>query len=277
MLLSRKNLYNPFKNSFLRFLSSHSFLPSNDTILVIENINLYYQPVPDPITAIIFFIIMALLFIIGVYLHLKLLDMLKRENGLLNNVTKTFVIANIILWSVVGSSITITNLVHSLPNFITQWLCPTIWFLNYMAGNMILTHSFICASLRYAFIVHTDRVNSFGRERMKKLFLILFLLISIFVTLWKAIDGADLDSLSYINKCYRKHHDVFLVETSTLNVFKKNFCEMTGGLPEMEGFPYFIALIKQIGCMASMATILVSGSNLTEGFIYCRLFIYMHR
>ena len=66
--------------------------------MVIEDINLYYQPVPDPITATMFFIIMAILFIIGVYLHLKLLDMLKRENGLLNNVTKTFVIANIILW-----------------------------------------------------------------------------------------------------------------------------------------------------------------------------------
>ena len=32
------------------------------------------------------------------------------------------------------------------------------------------------------------------------------------------------DTMSFINKCHGKHHKVFLIDTSTLNIAKRNFC-----------------------------------------------------
>ena len=93
---------------------------------------------------------------------------------------------------------------------------------------MVSFHSCLSATMRYYFIVHTEKVNSFGKERVKNIFLVLSILIPLVVTIWKAIDGSEVDAMSFINKCYSRQHKVFLIETLTVNVFKKSFCEVEG-------------------------------------------------
>ena len=276
MPLTSNNYYNPFTEPFLgSFVHSSSFL-TNDSRMILEDIDLYHQPVPGPIVAGLFSAGMVLILIVGLYLHLEILFMLKKEDSILKSITKTFVYAQMMLWSICILLINLTNFVHTLPSMVTNFVCPLIRFLMYLCVNLVTFHSFVSATMRYFFIVHTEKVNSYGKEKVKTIFHVLSILIPLTITIWKAMDGVELDAMSFINKCYGTHHKVFLIETSTLNVFKRNFCEMEN-YEELEGYDLLIALGKQIFCMASMATMLIMGSNISEGFIYYKLFSHMNR
>ena len=250
--------------------------PSNATNIILEDVDLYYQPVPNPFVAGTFSVIMVLILIMGYYLNIELYLMLKNEDTILKNVSKAYVFAQMIFMPTAIISICLTNFVHNLPPAISKFICPVAWFLFYFCYNMISFHSFVSATMRYLFIVHTDKVNSYGKQRVKNVFLIASILIPLLITVWKAMDGSELDPMSFFNKCYGKHHKLFLVEISTAKVFKKNFCEVTSFV-ELEGLEKVTALAKQVFCIASMTTILIMGSNISEFFIYYKLFCYMDR
>ena len=280
MILTTNHFYHPFMDSFLGiFISDQDRQVQNVTSSILEKINLYHQPMPDPFYASIFFLVMAIEVIVGCYLHKKVLVLLKKENGILKNVTKTFVFAQMIFWPLTVFMITITNFIHPLQDVFGQWFCLTAWLFLYFPMNLVASHSFSVAMMRYFFIVHSTKVSILGKETTKKLFHLLSILLPLFVTfglIRKATDGSELDTMSFINKCYGKHHKTFLIETSTLNVFKKNFCEMNT-YDDMKVSAQIVALLKQFICVASTTTMLIMGSNLTEGIIYLRLFAYMSR
>ena len=276
MLSTRKNYYHPFTDSFLGAFAQSNSMITNDTSMILEDIDLYFQPVPRPIVAGIFCGVLVIILILGLFLDLKILRMLKKEDSIVKNITRTFVFAHMTLLPILIITINLTNFVHNLPPMITNFICPLIWFLIHFCINLSTFHSFVTATMRYFYIVHTDKVNSIGKEKVKKIFHAMSTLIPLIVTIWKSMDGAELDPFSFINKCYGTHHKVFLVETSTLNVFTKSFCEIEN-FAEVEGYNFFVALVKQIFCVASMTTILIMGSNLTEGLIYYKLFSHMNR
>ena len=159
---------------------------------------------------------------------------------------------------------------------------PIAWFVIYLSLNFsththALRQSWGISSKVQFFIVHNERVQLIGKQKVKKYFHVLSILVPLLITLWKAIDGSELDSFSMFNKCYGKHHRTFLVETSTINVFKKNFCNMPN-YHNMNGYlEVIVAITKNILCLTSTCTILLFGSNLTEGIIYYLLFSYMNK
>ena len=278
MMVTRNNLYNPYTNSFLGvFVNNDLDSIDTKTELILEDIDLYFQPVPDPVTAIIFLAIMTILIALGIYLHLKVLKMLKKENSLLKNLTRNFMIFQLISWPLSVFLLNITNFFHSFPSEISQWVCPILWFLIYFFLNLMTSHSLFSALIRYFFIVHNDRVQSWGKERTKKLFEVMSILMPLLVTLWKANDGSELYFLSFLNKCNGKHHKTFLVETSTLNVNKIGFCEIPD-YHEMKDYgEVIIALSKNVICLTNAAMMILMGSNLTEGIIYYLTFSHMSR
>ena len=55
MMITRNNLYNPYTNSFLGvFVNNDLDSIDTKTELILEDIDLYFQPVPEPVTASIF-------------------------------------------------------------------------------------------------------------------------------------------------------------------------------------------------------------------------------
>ena len=276
MLLTKANLYHPFKDSSLRICLKETLESDDLNGFVLEDIYLYHQPVLDPVIASICSLIMTILLFLGEYLHHKILIMLKKENSILNHITMVFVYAQMILWPLVIFLITTTNIVHPLNKLIGQWFCTLLRFFVYLLLNIVISHSLIAALMRYVFIVHTSTVEVYGKEKFKKLFLLLSISIPLFITILKVNDGAELDGLSFINKCNGKHHEVFLTETSTLNVFKKNFREF-GGYYQHDVYGQLFAFLKNLSSIASMSAMLIVGSNLTEGIIYYRLFCHMNK
>ena len=278
-LPTRNNLFHPFLNSSLGFLNyTNTKLRKKEKLPdVLEEIDLYYQPVNHPLTSSVLLIFYISLFFIGEYLHLKVLLVLKKDNGLLKTVSRIFAIAQMVCWPVIFILITATSLVHPLASVTGEWFCTATWFVAYYLQFVISSHSLIAASMRYCFIVHTEKVEKYGTQKAKKLFLLLYICIPVFMTVWTANNGKETDLMSFFNKCYGKHHKVFLIETSTLNVLKRSFCGVQDVLEDSSFNERVVIVLKRLSCIASTTSTLIMGSNLTEGIIYFKLFRYMNR
>ena len=176
MLPKSQHLYHPFKDSYFGiFLKDHTS-PENTTGFVVDNIDLYYQPVQDPVIGIIFFFLKLSLVIIGEFINIKVLIMMKKENGIVKDVAKLFTVTQMIVWPFNLLFITSTDFIYPLNEVIGQWYCTFGWFFYYLCFTIMAFHSFIVALMRYFFIVHEEKVEAYGKQKVKKMFLIINLI-----------------------------------------------------------------------------------------------------
>ena len=276
MLSKHQYFHHPFKNSSFGFLLEDNTSPANISGFVVENIDLYYQPVPNPVIALIFFFLKLSLLIIGELINAKVFVMMKKETGLLSDVTKLFVTTQMIfrpLWFLFTTG---TDFIHPLNEVFGQWFCNFGWFGMTLGSQIIVFHSFIAALMRYLYIIHREKVDSYGKDKTKKLFLFLSFFIPLLGSIWTVIEDPELSILSNINKCNGKHHKVFLIETSTLHVLKRNFWEF--GSYELSGsFAIILAILRRVSKIARTVLILITGFNFVEGIIYYKILSHINR
>lgn len=277
MIFEPENFYHPFlHSSFGIFLKNHTNEGDVFAGEVTKDINLYYQPVQIPLLATIFLMIKTVLLVATEYLLYKVYHLAKKENGLVKDVTMVFVFAQMLFWPVWIFFVASTDYIHPLNEVIGQWYCETGSFLFYFPIMIITSHSFISALMRYFFIIHEDKIATYGKEKARRNFLILSVLLPFLMAVWEVADGAELDSFSFINKCNGKHHNVFLIDTSTLNIAKRNFCGFeqynTEGI-----WNQIISWIRMLSCIINKVLLVTIGLNVTEGFLYFRILSHMHR
>ena len=217
MGIGPRNLYHPFKSTSFGILSKESSGGNHIIGQMIEDVDLYYQPVQEPVHAAIFLVVKALLLAAGEYLLVKVYYLMKKENGLVKNITQVLVCAEMIFWPVWVVFAATTDFVHPMNEVVGQWFCETGSFLYYFLGMIMASHSFMSAVLRYFFIVHREKTKAYGKEKVRRIVFVLSILLPLSIAVWKVIDGIELDAMSFVNKCNGKHHKVFLRDTSTLN------------------------------------------------------------
>ena len=260
--------YHPFEKSSFGMLLKHQSHGENVSGAFLSDIELYHQPVPDPSIAIFFVFLRLMLIILGLYVHFRLLALIKEETGLVHDVAKLYAYVNMFLWPFWFLFTTSTDFVHPLNQVIGQWYCRLGWILIYLSWTTTAFHSFIVSTMRYFCIVHQKSVEVFGKDRFKKLFFIISWTIPVLVVIWAGIEGSELDHMSFINKCYNKHHIAFLIDTSSLNVFKRNFCEFDTYV--------YSGYLRRISCIAKTTVMVIMGFNFSEAIVYCRIFIHIH-
>ena len=111
---------------------------------------------------------------------------------------------------------------------------------------------------------------------VKKIFLFLSVFLPLLLMVWSIADKTDIDAISLFNKCYGTYHKVFLFDTSTVKVAKRNFCEfveydVSGSLGKI------IATIRRYACITRTLLILFLGFNFTEFFIYYKILTHTFR
>ena len=274
----KHNFYHPFKNPSIRVTIEENAINKHQNGYIIGEIDLYYQPVQIPAIGITFFLIKLPILILGIFLNIKVLSLIKRETSVVNDVTKVATYAQMIFWSTFVYFTTVTDFVHPLNEILGQWVCEFGWFITYFFTNIFTLHSFLVALMRYCFIVHNDKFEKgFRKQKTERVFLFLSLFIPLLMVIWGAISRSELDILSYINKCNGKHHNVFLIETSTVDVLKRNFCEFDSY--DSPNFPFgqIIDAIKRVSCIARTTVLVLMVLNFTEIVIYYKIFSHMIR
>ena len=271
MSLNTRHLYHPFEQSSLGF----SLPPNpheNRTSLIMEDIDLYYQPLPNPAVAIIQFLLKLTYTILGEFVQFKLLNMVKKENCLVNEVTQFYCIVSLVVAPVCLLYETATDFFHPIKQIVGNWVCTTGRIIMSLFYDVATLHSFITALMRYVFIIHEDKVRAIGKTKTKRIFLILAIFIPIVFVTWDLVENQEFDWLLSMNKCYGVDHKVFLAEIST---GKKFFCEMTSF--DANGHDPFTNKMREYTCTIKFVLRLVIALNIAEGFMYILLFSYMKR
>ena len=241
---------------------------------VITDINLYYQPTRQPVVAIIFFILKCIIIIVGEYIHMHILDFLKLEGGLVSDILKMFLRVQMVYWPVTVLFGTTTDFFHPLQDIIGEWYCKFGYFWIVGGMTLIVFHSFIVGLMRYIFVVHNERVVSYGKEKAKKMFFLASILIPVFVTLWGHLNGRDPSAITSLNKCYGVHHKVFLIENRGDSTMRRNFCLFED---DDEEPGQFLTTLRKTSCTLRSALYAIMGFNVVEGLLYWRTVVHANK
>ena len=273
MNLASHNFYHPFENSSLGFLLNDGLLPADvNAGEVLDKVNLYYQPLETPSVAIMIFIVKVIVICIGEVVGTKLLACLKKEKSITNNVTKLFIISQMILHPILHILELIINTMYPVNEVIGNWFCFLDWLLWGVFMRIGLNNSFICALIRYFFIVHEEKVNHYGKTNVKRWFLYFSLAMPFIQFTLQALGSSP--RLSFVNKCYGTDHQKFLIETSTLNIFKSRFIKLEEPYVDIN---FLLEIGKRICKIIEATLFLIMGFNLTEVFLYYEIFTKIER
>ena len=260
-------LYHPFPNSSFGYLFAHEIDMANVTKgEIVDEIDLYYQPLEKPSIVLTFFFVKSLIICVGEAIGIKLIESLKKENGLLTDVTKVFIIGQMIFHPILLCLDFVVNTIHPVNEIIGNWFCFFTWLLWGVSMRIGVNNSFISALMRYLFIVHETKVNDYGKEKVKRWFLYFCLATPIIQFTLQALEGSP--RLSFIKKCYGIDHRVFLIETSTLNVFKGKFLKLDGNFVDFDNLR---DIGLQICKFLEAISFLIMGFNITETFFYYKI------
>ena len=168
----------------------------------------------------------------------------------------------------VGSS---TFFIYPLSEIAGSWFCVFSFFVMYPAIIFINFHTTVMAMMRYTFIVHDEKVASFGKQRIQSIFHRILGIVPIFMSIWTYFGAADrdYDGSMIINKCNGSYHKIFLLLWS-FDEPRDVWSARCGVKNIIKGPLSFIELMKKIQCGANIILTLLLISNIFEGFIYYR-------
>ena len=263
--------YHPFSKSFLGLSFSSNLSNEMYSYNLLENLDLYHQPLDPPSIAISLFFVRLTYCILGELVMYKLLKTVRKEKGLVNDVTQFYCIVMITNYPTWLLFTTMTEFLHPLKDIMGQWICSLMRIVFYMNFNVVIFHSFVVALMRYFFIIHEGKVKKFGKQKTKNIFLFLTIFVPILLIVWGFIENQELDTFKWINRCYAVDHKVFLAELTT---GKNLFCTFQ----TIDGeYGYILSVIRQITCITKAVIVMLFGMNLCEGFIYYKIFSHITR
>ena len=273
--------YHPFNQDLLSFFLPNDSSPNKSSLAILDDVELYQQPVEKPNIAILFFFIRLVFTILAEACNYRVIYVTRKDNGILNDIMKLQAYIIMTSMPIRLIFITLTDLMHPLNEVLGQWICSSYWILKTISSQMMLFHSLFIALLRYVFVVHNEKVVNYGKEKMKRWFWYLIIGIPIFNLLWIAIDLVEIDTDNFINRCNGVEHKKFLIQSwSSMGLIKemikKNF-ETLQIHRERNNLTTFFAVLRRISKVAQRVWIIFLASNITEGIIYYKLFQHMRR
>ena len=216
-------------------LSDYKSLEANlsrqeDEFLLFTNIDLYRQPVLPPILSLIVIPIIQIIFVASaIFIQYRTWQMLKRETSVNNLMMVTQAKIHIIFWPNWALAVTFTESFYPLDNLITPYACHMLKFYIYFCLFSFILYSFYASLSRYLFCIHTTRVTKFGREKLIKILYWIFYIHTFVWTVYTHATSFNMDHLPIINSCFGVQHNIFLMESSTLNMLKRHFCVLRTG------------------------------------------------
>ena len=272
-----KQFYHPFEQSSLGLFSGSDSTQNKSSLDLIKDIDLYQQPVEEPKMAVVFFVLRSITSILAEICNYRVLYVLKRDNGVLSDITKLQAYNTMIAVPFRLVFITLTDFMHPLNEFFGQWICSSYWVLIKICNLMMLNHSMLVAILRFIFIVHNEKVIEYGKEKFKNWFWYLSIGIPIFTLLWVSTDPRELDNDAHLNRCNGADHKMFLIKSwSSFGLINKNF-ESIENFQTNDIFAKVFAVIRRVSKLAQRLWVIFFGSNIAEGFIYYKLIQHMRR
>ena len=233
----RSLFYHLNANPYIAFLSENktmspgsftskedSNIPFNDNINLIFSLELV-SFLQKPIVSLCFIMPVQLLFATtAVFIQIRTLDMLKKENSINNRSMTTQAKLHMIFWPSIVLVNTLSDNIYPLSEVFSSTFCAALSFHVYFCAESIVLYSFYAALLRYLCLLHTNKVNRFGKNKLIGIIYWMFYLHTLLWALFTILTRFNFDYLPLINGCYGNYDRVFLMEDSLMHVAQRHFC-----------------------------------------------------
>ena len=225
----------------------------------------------SPATIISTAIIVIAFYLIGIFLHTKIVIVCREEKDLTWKIDIMNSICVMIIFTFKIFIYTITYMVEDLYIYTGKWLCYTSKFIFHFTLLYNGGHSMIISLIKYCIIVHDDQFRHLKDELKRAFFWINIFLPFIQVAL-QVLLVPDF-YLVYggwepINKCLG---DV-KYSKSTWWVM----CDFDAP-PKVYSLQYIAYVIRKCVCKSQVIFIYMIGFNILDMFFYCRIFATMRR
>ena len=237
----------------------------------IDNTSIAIMPDYNIATSIVLETVIAILYVIGLYLNIKILIVSRKEKSMTWRIDFAHSIILIFLY-------TYNPLIHSIPYFVQDlylvtgtWFCYAAKVVSHFLISYLASHSLIIAFLKYIVIVYGEKFGSF-KEKIIKVFFYINVAYPIFLTLLPLIYIPDFFVI------YNGHTHINLCLGNDNRTYTKlwSMCELIGPLEDNSGYNA-INILKWVVCKAHVILFYVGGCNLLDIFFYCKTFAYMRR
>ena len=219
-------------------------------------------------------------FIVGVYLHSKIIITSKRDKQM---TWKLDVVNSLVIFFHYANILTmkgITYLVKDLHVYTGSFFCYVIKVITFSGNTLTTGHSLIIAVMKYTMIVHDIKVRAFGKDKMKKIFLWINIFCPIYWLLFFNIVRPDFlfvfDGISQVNRCLGKS-DLMASDDSNKTALKlHDMCKFEIP-PNPFSAEYSLYIFRTGICWFHIVIVYCNVFSIIEAFIYCRIFIFMRR
>ena len=222
-------------------------------------------------------VLQVLLYFIGVYVQIKIILVCwKEREGNTWQIHFTNSIIVIVYFTLNLPFWMVTIAIPNLSAYTGEWFCYLAAFL-FQYGNFIITsNSFLIATMKYVFILHSLKVLQVGKETVKKIFFAIYLFLPlVFATI--ASVGKDFEQYSEFISCFGLTEQTVATYNTTAKEYQKFFlCKMSSLNNENSNGSTFYVL-TQFFCVLKSSLVWIINTNVPEGFLYYKIFGKMRR
>ena len=232
-----KYLHNPYQDPYLVFLSHprnmsndsyHLDANSSDTSIGSMNLisitEIGAQTIHPAISLALILPIQFLFTASAIFIQLRTLDMLKKENSVNNPLMVTQARMHIIFWPTIVIVSTLADNIYPLSAVFTSSFCTLLSLYFYFCTFSMILYSFYAAFLRYVCCCYTENVNNFGKGKLISLVYWTFYLHTFCWAFYTIVTRYNLDHIPLLNSCYGYQDRIFLMESSPLNMARRHLC-----------------------------------------------------
>ena len=232
-------------------------------------------------TVVLLWLFGILTFCIGVFLHVRIIILSKREKEL--------------TWKldITNSSLTIAHFTHTiLLNGITyavedlhiytgEWFCYLAKELRYYGGLYVTAHSMVVSILKYMLIIHWKKVRDFGKEKVTNIFFFVNFLHPFCTAAIHLMIRSDFllvhEPYKEIDLCLGDPKNYWGQSRNGTPAKYHNMC-MSIASPDTSSLLSQIMYIFRSGtCWIQIIILYLIGWNFFEMLFYCRIFGFMRR
>jgi hypothetical protein len=219
--------------------------------------------------------------LIGLYLHVKIIRISKKEKEM---TWKLDITNSCILIFNFTHSILMENITYIVPNLYThtgEWFCYASKVVSYYGYNYTIGHSMIVSILKYILIVHWKKSRDFGKENVKEVFFWINIFYSLFMILIHLSVEPEFfsvwDGFARIDRCLGDPKNNWGPDSNRTQTKLHNICQNFIEPSPDKYFAYTIHIIRTGVCWVHIVFWYLVLWNVFEVVAYFRIFATIQR
>ena len=216
----------------------------------------------------------------GVFLHIKIITISKREKELTWKIDITNSVLTIAHFTNTLGIYIITYAVEDLYVFTGKWFCYVLKVTRYMGALSITGHSLVVSLMKYVQIVHWEKCRAFDGEKIKEIFFWTHLVHPIFTLIFHLMLTPDYiwahDAYKEIDLCLGDPHNHWGLNSNSSQTKYHNHCDI-GGNSDDSHITYLLYAGRSGLCWIHTMFLYSVVLDIFEVLFYFLIFHFMHR